>query len=253
LTLADPSYAANYFFISLMIMWATARPRNRAVRYVAIGSLVVGIVLTGSNSGMVSLLSGVIAAATIGAYRRRGAIVAVAVLAALVLAGYVAASRISIEGIQESAHSSKYSFVRNGIGRGTSIEQRGMLLQESVRLYRAGNPLGEGPVSTKPRLQREMAPFVKEAHDDYLAALIERGALGFVGLLLFVASLGIRTLAVGTMRPNAKALGVLVRPNAIVGAVAGTMLASLVYELYPVRHVWALFAIVASVYIWGRE
>ena len=43
------------------------------------------------------------------------------------------------------------------------------------------------------------------------------------------------------------------KPNALVGAVCGTMLASTVYELLHLRHLWALFAMVAAVSIWGRR
>jgi hypothetical protein len=46
---------------------------------------------------------------------------------------------------------------------------------------------------------------------------------------------------------------VLVHPNAIIGAIAGTLVAQAVYELLHVRHVWVLYAIVAAVYLWGRE
>ena len=98
-----------------------------------------------------------------------------------------------------------------------------------------------------------MAPFEKEAHDDYMAALIERGVIGFLGVLLLVASIGRRTLSVAAGRLTEGYAAVVVRPNALLGAVAGTAVAGLVYELFHVRHVWALFAFVAAVQIWGRR
>ena len=189
ITLADPSYAANYLFISIMIMWAIGRPRHRVFRYGAYALLLTVIAMTGSNSGVVAVIVGTVVAATLGIYRRSGFMPATTALAFIVLAGYVAASQISLTTIETNAHDSRYAFVRNGIGRGTSFEQRGQLLQESISLYRTGNPLGEGPVSTKPRLHKEMAPFEKEAHDDYVAALIERGVLGFLGIVLLVVIL----------------------------------------------------------------
>jgi len=45
----------------------------------------------------------------------------------------------------------------------------------------------------------------------------------------------------------------VVRPNALAGALAGTLVAMTVYELLHVRHVWTLFAVVAAVSIWGRR
>lgn len=253
LTLADPSYAANYLLLSLMIMWATGRPRRRPLRYGAYVLVVAAMVPTGSNSGMLSLMVAVIVAMVVGVYRRYGMAAATSALALLAVVGSLLVAGIDLTGIQERAHGSRHAFVRDGIGRGTSVNQRSMLVSESLTLYRDGSPLGEGPVSTKPRLRAAQAPFVKEAHDDYLAALIERGALGFLGVVMLVAALarhGAR-LARGELTRGFAA--VVVRPNALIGAVAGTMVVSVVYEIFHVRHVWTLFAFVAALSLWGRE
>lgn len=254
ITLADPSYAANYFFISMMIIWATQRPSHRAIRLAAYAVLVAALATTGSNSGLVELIVGTAVAALLGISRRSGIVPALTVLSFMVLAGYVFSTAVSLEKIQERAQESRYAFLRDGIGRSPqSGEQREALLREGVRLYRSGSPLGEGPVSTKPRLESEMAPLVKEAHDDYFAALIERGALGFIGVFLLVSSLGSRSLFLARANFARGFRGVVTRPNALVGAVAGTLVAGTVYELLHVRHVWALFAVVAALSIWGRE
>ena len=47
--------------------------------------------------------------------------------------------------------------------------------------------------------------------------------------------------------------GVIVKPNALLGALAGTLVASTVYELLHVRHVWALFGLLAALSIWRTE
>ena len=253
ITLADPSYAANYLFISIMIMWAIGRPRHRVFRYGAYALLLTVIAMTGSNSGVVAVIVGTVVAATLGIYRRSGIMPAITALAFIVLAGYFVTSQISLTTIENNAHDSRYAFVRNGIGRGTSFEQRGQLLQESITLYRTGNPLGEGPVSTKPRLHKEMAPFEKEAHDDYVAALIERGVLGFLGIILLVVILGRRTLFSATGNLTEGFAKVVIRPNALAGAVAGTLVAGTVYELLHVRHVWTLFGLVTALAIWGTK
>ena len=251
-TLDDPNYAANYLVVSIMIIWATARPRPKGLRYPAYALLLAAIALTGSNSGLVSLLVGVTVAAALGAYRRFGVVPALTALAFLLLAAFVAATNVNTAGIQDAAAGSRYSFIRDGIGRSESeAAYRGLLMHEGWRLYETGGLVGTGPVSTKLRLQREGAPYVKEAHDDYLAALIERGLLGLLGLLLLVASLGIKTFRTGAAALREGFREVLVRPNALAGAVAGTLVAGTVYELFHVRHVWALFAVPAAVSIWG--
>lgn len=254
ITLADPSYAANYFFISMMIIWATRRPSHRGVRFAAYALLVAALATTGSNSGIVALIVGTVVAAALGIYRRFGIAPALTVVAFLALGGYLVASTVSRGSIQERAHESRYAFVRQGIGRSPqSAGQREVLLHESIHLYESGSPLGEGPASTKPRIEGEMGPLVKEAHDDYFAALIERGALGLVGVLLLVSSLAFRALSVTRTKLAGGFAATVIRPNALVGAVAGTLVAGTVYELLHVRHVWALFALVAALYIWGRE
>jgi hypothetical protein len=253
ITLADPSYAANYFFISMMIIWATRRPRRRVFRLGAYALLISGIAVTGSNSGVVALIVGTVVAAVLGSYRRFGIVPAITTLAFTVLAASLLYTQVNLASIQASAHDSRYAFIRNGLGRGTSVEQRGMLLQESIQLYRTGSPLGEGPVSTKPRLKSEMAPFDKEAHDDYVAALMERGALGFLGLVLFVGILGRRALLNAGRKLTEGFATVVPRPNALAGAVAGTLVAGTVYELLHVRHIWALFGLVTALSIWSTK
>jgi O-antigen ligase len=162
-------------------------------------------------------------------------------------------SMISLHSIQQRAYTSGYAVLRDGIGRGqASVNERSKVLSESLGLYAEGGAAGEGPVSTKPRLEAAQDPYPKEAHDDYFAALLERGLIGAVGLAVVIASLVTRTgsLVRRTAEPFGRA--VLPVPSALVAAVAGTMVTMTVYELLHVRHVWALFATIAACSIWGR-
>jgi hypothetical protein len=250
----DPNYAANYFVVSIMLIWATSYPRTRVLRTCAYGVLIAAWIFTGSNSGIVSLLVGVTAASILGIRRRWGVVPMVAASCLVLLTAFAVAPHVSLGGIQRAAQASRYQVVRDWVGRSpSSIEDRSLLLHESVGLYYQGGLLGEGPGSTKPRLTDAQAPFVKEAHDDYFAALTERGVIGVLGLLLLVASVLVRTMtvAIRPLRPEVEAI--VPRPNALAGAVLGTLVSSTVYELLHVRHVWTLFAIIAAIYIWGRE
>jgi O-antigen ligase len=254
LTFGDPNVAANYFFISIMIIWASRCPRSRLCRVGAYGLLIGALLTTGSNSGLVSIIVGATVAAVVAVYRRAGIVPAATTLAFVVLAGYSVASNLNFKSIEASAQTSRYAFVRDGIGREeTSVAQRTSILQESIRLYGAGGPLGAGPASTKPRLQAEEAPFVKEAHNDYLAALTERGVVGSLGLVLLLACIALRALSPVTGRPTRQFASVVAKPNALVGAIAGTAVAMGVNELLHARHVWTLFALVAAFSLWGRE
>ena len=256
LTFVDPNVSANYYVVSIMVIWASGRPRRRGVRLLSYALLVAALVTTGSNSGIVSLTVGVAVAAVVGVYRRAGSMPAVALSMLILFSGYLAASNISISSIQERAHGSRYAFIRDGIGRGeTSVSQRSDLLHESFVLYKRGGLLGQGPVSTKPRLEAEQAPFVKEAHDDYFSALMERGVLGFVALLMLIVALVYRGWVVARPRPGPGPGGtsVIAHPNALFGALIGTLVASTVYELLHVRHVWALFGLLAALSLWARD
>jgi O-antigen ligase len=101
-------------------------------------------------------------------------------------------------------------------------------------------------------MEAAMDPYPKEAHDDYFAALLERGIIGAVGLLILITGLLVRTGSL--LRPGAEPLGGVIRsPQALAAGVAGTMTTMAVYELLHVRHVWGLFAIVAIAAAWERR
>jgi O-antigen ligase len=253
LTFGDPNVCANYIFISIMIIWASQCPRRRPYRVGAYALLVAALLTTGSNSGIVSLVVGVAVAALLGVYRRRGVVAGATLFAFILFGAYLVAANVNFASIQAKAQASHYAFIRDGIGRGkTSVSQRSSILTESMQLYDTGGALGAGPVSTKARLRAEQAPFVKEAHDDYVAALTERGMLGLVGVALLIGGIAVRALS--SLRSTAfRHASALVRPNAIVGAIVGTFLAMAVVELLHVRHVWTLFAFVAALSIQGRE
>jgi O-Antigen ligase len=254
LTFGDPNYAANYWFVSIMVLWATGLPRRRGARAAAYALLVAALISTGSNGGLVSLIAGVAAGALLGTYHRFGMAGAGPLLAALALGGYLAATNIDMAAIQRAAHESPYAFLRDGIGHGQKAAQsRSTLRAQSARLWQEGGPLGAGPTSTKTRLRAHMAPYVKEAHDDYAAALVERGAIGLFGLAVLIAGFGLQVPRLVRARLGPGFAAVVAHPHALLGAVFGTMTAMAVVELLHARHVWTLFAFVAAVGIWGSR
>lgn len=254
LTFGDPNYSANYFVISMMIICATRRPSQRAARIGAYALLLVSWGLAGSNSGLVSLSVALVVIALLSTFRKWGVVPMVGLAGLLLVAAYGVATTVNLGEIQQSARFSTSRVVRDWVGRSAeSSNARQTLFRESVDLYYGGGLLGQGPVSTKTRLAAAQEPYVKEAHDDYLASLLERGLIGALGLLLLISAIIARTFA-GVGRPLATGFAdILPRPNALAGAVLGCLVAGFVYELLHVRHVWALFAIIAGLYLWGRE
>jgi O-Antigen ligase len=254
ITFHSPNIAGNYFFISLMVIWATQCPRRRPQRLAAYGLMVAAIFTTGSSGALLSLAAGVGVAGLFGLYRRSGLVPAISAAALGAVAIFALHSNVSMRSIQSAAANSRWAFVRDGLGRGEqSVEARGAILRETTELYKGSGALGAGPVSTKVRMQRAQAPIAKEAHDDYLAALLERGVVGFAGLLLLIGGLAVRSFSFSTGQLSRGFDRVVAKPHALAGAVAGTFAAAGVYEVLHLRHVWALFAFVAALSFWGRR
>jgi O-antigen ligase len=252
LTFHDPNFAGNYFFISLMILWASGRPVRLGARLAASAMLVAGLVSTGSNGAFASLLAGSVAVILLSVYRHHGLKAALGALACAAAVLYL--GLLSIGSIGQWAQGSSNRFLRDGIGRASSsVWERSTLLSEGMQLYRVGGLLGQGPNSTKTRLAAEQAPYVKEAHDDYLGTLIERGIIGAVGLVLLFGGLLQRAVSSAARPLTPRFAAVVPHPNALAGALVGTLAGSAFIQLMHSRHVWALYALVAAVSLWGRR
>jgi hypothetical protein len=250
LTMGDPNVAANYFFISLMVVAMAQRPRNRMVRIGAYAILLTAILLTGSNGGFITLAAGLSTALLLRFVWRHSLAATISVVSLVAVALIVVAPQVHADRLLKAAHTSDQRLIRDSIGRASESEgSRSQLLQESIQLFNDGDLLGRGPAATKPILRQQQAPYVKEAHDDYLATLVERGAFGMVGLLLLLAAVGVRTwLVVSTPLPP-RFSDVVPRPEVLFGAVVGCGVAAAFYEVLHFRHVWTLLALVAAIHL----
>jgi len=254
LTFGDANFSANYFFLSMMFIAATRYPRKRPVRLLAYALLLPPWALSGSNSGIVELSLGITLIAAVALYRRFGAVPTVAIGCFFLLFAVAVVPQIPLTRIQNAAHDSQYRLLRDWVGRSQrTAGQRKELLRESVVLYYKGGFLGTGPTSTIKRLATTQAPFAREAHDDYLAALVERGVIGAAGVLLLVGSVLARAGSLVRRQPSAAFAEVVPRTAPILAAVIGTLVLGTVYEVLHGRHVWALFGIVAGLAFWSRE
>jgi O-antigen ligase len=87
----------------------------------------------------------------------------------------------------------------------------------------------------------------KEAHSDYLAYAVERGPIGFAGLIAFIIAAfsrvlrGRRRIAARVSGPSATTLWA-----ACLGALAAMCVHSLVIEALHFRHVWFALAIICA-------
>jgi O-antigen ligase len=94
---------------------------------------------------------------------------------------------------------------------------------------------------------------VKEAHDDYLATLVERGALGFVGLMLLIGAVVTRAISIDPRRLSPDFRRVVPSTAPLIGALVAMTVSALTHEVLHYRHLWALLGILAAVHVFGRD
>jgi O-antigen ligase len=109
-------------------------------------------------------------------------------------------------------------------------------------------------MATKSVLRAELAPYPKEAHDDWTAALVERGVLGVAGLLLLAGEIVLRASRVGSPRRLGPGLAAaLPAPGYLIGALATLAIYSFTHEILHDRTAWTLLGVLAAFSLWGRH
>jgi hypothetical protein len=213
---------------------------------VAVTMLITAIGLTGSNGAFVGVAIALVVGATLQMFKARGPIFAIAVVGLGLALGGVAAPHIDVAAIQQQAADSIQP-LHDSLGRSdTSGQERQVLFSEGMRLFRAGDLIGIGPGRTKDTLASQGAAYVKEAHDDYVATLVERGALGGVGLIIVISAAGVRLTRV-TFRPLPSGVAALVpRPEYLLGLGFALLAQAFFYEIFHFRQLWAFLGLVAG-------
>lgn len=256
-TFGDPNLAGNYLVVSLFMMAACSRPRRRLVRIYGYVVILAATAFTGSNGAALALGVGLILALAAQQYRRHGTITAIMVVAGTATLGVLVLGfvlpRLDVNTLREQAAYS-VPLLRDSVGRsGDSGSERATIIHEGMRFWYAGDITGYGPGQTHTRFVATQAPYPKEAHDDYLAALLERGLVGVVGLVALVAAIGTRCARLLTCDlPEAYARVV---PRWWLLAVIGPMMAisGTFYEVLHFRHLWTWLGIVAALALVSRD
>jgi O-antigen ligase/polysaccharide polymerase Wzy-like membrane protein len=242
--------AGFYFAATVFVILAGRCPRRLWLRVPVVGCLLADMLLTGSLAALLGLLAGLLLAAVVAAARRGGGAAALLVLIVLGAATVVGYQQLNSYQLVEKAQSSQNPVLHNSIGRAQqSTWERQTLTQETLHLWSTSTLLGLGPDATKSTLEHDLAPYPKQAHDDWTAVLVERGVLGFAGLLLLVTELIVRARRVGGSGNQ----GGLPAPEFLVGALAALAVYSFTHEQLHDRTVWTLFGLLAAFSTWpGR-
>jgi O-antigen ligase len=252
-TFPDPNLAANWLAVSVLVMLACQRPRDPVLRALGIVMTLVAIAFTGSNGGMVTLAVGGIGAVAVNSLRMHGVVAGVRVLALcslLVFGTWVyVVPHVDMTSVRQAAAAS-VPLLRDSVGRtDESAGTREELVSEGLGLWFESDATGFGPARTKATLTRTQSPYSKEAHNDYLATLLERGVLGVVGLIVLIGAIGARcTHLVRDTLPPAYA-AVVPRPWILAAIGPAFAVSAAFYEVLHFRHLWTWLGLVAALEI----
>jgi len=246
-TFGDPNYASAYWDATLFVVYATRVPSARWMRVLGYLLLVGALALTESNGGVLALGVAVCFLLLVRSHRIRGWVGVLATTLVIGSAVTVFFTAFPLDSIRAWALNSGQPLLVNSIGRSAqSSTERKVLISEMVGLFQHSNSLlGVGPASIKPVLATELYPYSNEAHNDFLAALIERGPIGLLGLLLLVGIVCARAGPLLRGAVPARYAAVVPAPAGLVAALLALAVNSFYEEILHFRFLWALLAIVA--------
>jgi O-antigen ligase len=197
---------------------------------------------------MLALLTATVFGALFALARRRGVVAAATVGVLIATAAGVGATTINV-GPWVSRVEQSDALVRDSLGReAESSGSRSALASEGLTLwFHDDKVLGYGPSNTEATLRASGAPYVKEAHDDYLGTLLERGLIGGVGLIVLILGVAVRARRIsvgGGLKPELAAI--VPRPELLAAACIAIAMSAGFYEVLHFRHVWAVFGLIAA-------
>jgi len=247
-TTGNPNLAASFMLVSYFVALSSPWPRRRVARFLVLGWILFGMYVTGSNGALTGVVAGW-AFLALGPYLRAartreqlmafvGVLLLLVTIALGVTVAVVGVPRFGLADVSAfAAHERDGAFADNlgRLDRGTRV--RLQLWDSGFRGSGSRLAIGLGPgeaidvvVNAKGRNQ--------SLHNDLIAYLIERGVLGFVGILALYAALlrwGGRLLVARGRGPDTmRGLG---------AGVAANLLMSMSHETMHFRHVWVLFAL----------
>ncbi|MEV4254846.1 O-antigen ligase family protein [Spirillospora sp. NPDC049652] len=258
-TFGDANYASNWFICVFFIARAAQLPRRKGTRWAVCAILLTAEFLTGSNGGALALGVALVVGYLWGLVRagRAHHAVAAGALAAVLGGGTVVLlSQINVATLVEQVGSTA-PILRDSIGRttGESTESRGTVLNTTLTmLSEQRHPFGIGPNEVRRHSYDEQYSYVREAHNDYIAAVLERGFLGGVAVITLVFVLLLRCVRIARRGALNREYADLVPHPELFGALVVVFLVSaLFYQTLHYRHGWAFFGLIAAVDLYGRR
>ncbi|MQY06912.1 O-antigen ligase family protein [Actinomadura macrotermitis] len=258
-TFGDANYCSNWFICVYFISRAARVPERPGARYAVCGILLAAEILTGSNGGALALGVAILLGYLFRLFREGKAHHAIAVGAATAVLGagaLLALSTIDFQPLLDRA-SQASPILRDSIGRttGESTNSRSTVFATTVRMIEEQpHPWGIGPGQTETAMRVNQETYVREAHNDYIAAVLERGFLGGVALIVLLFTLLLKCARIARRDALTPEYARLVpRPELLGALVAVFLVSGLFYETLHYRHGWAFFGLIAALDLFGRR
>jgi O-antigen ligase len=144
--------------------------------------------------------------------------------------------------------------LQNSLGRASkSTGSRGEILNSNIDLFFHNSFLGLGQGGTKDTLKDTGASYVKEAHNDYMAAANETGLIGLIGLVLLIALIGVRVAPMLSLKPPEHLTKYVPRPDLLGSGVLGIAVTAALHQTLHFRHEWAYFGLLAGAALLARR
>lgn len=235
-TFENPNMFGNYLNIGIFIAWAVGKG-GKSIGYFAIPILLFGVIATGSNGALLSII--IATGAVVASYPSRkwaeriGILLVVAALGIAILGNWT--DRWT------DALLSRMSQGRSAVGGAAveSAEDRIPLWLDAVESFKA-YPLGVGPANFN-RLGGPISRDYHGPHNEYIGMLVERGPLGLGGWIGILVTLA---LGIHAARAVSRAMPLAIEP--LYGVVACIAMHAGTMEVFHFRHVWMAFAVVAA-------
>jgi O-antigen ligase len=250
-TFYDPNMCADYLVLSFFVVLSLGEEVGWLLRWVSMGLLLMGIVATKSNGGLTALAVGLVAWMLARIWTMRVSIAGLlgfAMLSAtVILGGFLLVDGFGVGQAQLTELTSG-----TVLGRAShSSKGRFQIWKELLQSY-SKKPLGLGPGNSAlqplPMEERERPTSLlsKEAHNDYVGYLVERGPLALIGLVLLrlQALFMVITWWRTRRREGSRTGGALTA--ALIGALAAGWIHSFTLERLHFRHWWLLLAMICA-------
>jgi MFS family permease len=188
-SLRNPNRAASYFGLSLFFLLHPVLPR--ILKILMVVAVLMAISATGSVAGLLMLPIGGVVFAWAWSYVRAGR-----PLRPLHHLAWGIAMVVALMGVYANIHWLEMGSTSTVVGRfsprgGPRVEEgttdRMEIWKVGMQTFRQ-HPFGIGPDSFRLQVDVGVEEDTKGMHSDFVAALVERGVLGFLGLLVLLAA-----------------------------------------------------------------